>query len=104
MKLAVLTGEPSGDLIAEAAVRALRDRYPDLELLGVGGEGLARAGLESRFRLSEFAVNGVVEVLPHLPRLLLRIEQITRWLLREQPDMVLTVDAPDLTLRIARAL
>ncbi|MEC8038223.1 MAG: lipid-A-disaccharide synthase, partial [Pseudomonadota bacterium] len=52
MKLAVLTGEPSGDLIAEAAVRALRDRYPDLELLGVGGEGLARAGLESRFRLS----------------------------------------------------
>ncbi len=104
MKLAVLTGEPSGDLIAEAAVRALRERHPVLELLGVGGEGLARAGLESRFRLSEFAVNGVVEVLPHLPRLLLRIEQITRWLLREQPDMVLTVDAPDLTLRIARAL
>ena len=66
MKLAVLTGEPSGDLIAEAAVRALRERHPDLELLGVGGEGLARAGLESRFRLSEFAVNGVVEVLPHL--------------------------------------
>ena len=104
MKLAVLTGEPSGDLIAEAAVRALRDRYPDLELLGVGGEGLARAGLESRFPLREFAVNGVVEVLPHLPRLLLRIEQITRWLLREQPDVVLTVDSPDLTLRIARAL
>ena len=94
MKLAVLTGEPSGDLIAEAGVRALRQRHPDLELLGIGGEGLARAGLESRFPLREFAVNGVVEVLPHLPRLLLRIEQITRWLLREQPDMVLTVDRP----------
>ena len=104
MKLAVLTGEPSGDLIAEAGVRALRERHLDLELLGIGGEGLARAGMESRFPLREFAVNGVAEVLPHLPRLLLRIEQITRWLLRERPDMVLTVDSPDLTLRIARAL
>ena len=104
MKLAVLTGEPSGDLLAEAAVKALRGRHPELELIGLGGEGLARAGLRSRYPLAGFAVNGLVEALPHVPRLLMRIEQLTRWLLREQPDVVLTVDAPDLTLRIARAL
>ena len=104
MKVAVLTGEPSGDLLAEAALAQLRTLRPDIELLGIGGEGLARVGLKSRFALSEFAVNGITEVLPHLPRLLFRIEQITRWILRENPAVVLTVDAPDLTLRIAKQL
>ncbi|MGB1156005.1 MAG: lipid-A-disaccharide synthase [Alphaproteobacteria bacterium] len=104
MKLAVLTGEPSGDLLAGSVVRAVQEEVPDLRLIGVGGERLAASGLESRYPLKGFAVNGLVEVLPHLPRLLLRIEQLTRWLLVEQPDAVLTVDAPDLTLRIAKAL
>lgn len=104
MKLAVITGEPSGDLLAHSVLDAVQAQVPDLTLLGIGGEHLARNGLQSRFPLSEFSVNGIVEVLPHLPRLLLRIEQITRWLLAEQPDMILTVDAPDLTLRIAQTL
>ncbi len=104
MKMAVLTGEPSGDLLAHAVVRAVQEQQPDLELLGIGGERLESIGLKSRFPLRAFAVNGIAEVLPHLPRLLLRIEQITRWVLAENPDVVLTVDAPDLTLRIAKAL
>lgn len=104
MKIAVLTGEPSGDVLAEAALTSLRARLPGLELFGIGGEGLARLGLNSRFPLREFAVNGIAEVLPHVPRLLLRIEQITRWILRENPPLVLSVDSPDLTLRIARQL
>ena len=104
MKMAVLTGEPSGDMLAHAVVAAVQEQRPDLELLGIGGERLESIGLNSRFPLREFAVNGIAEVLPHLPRLLLRIEQITRWVLAENPEVVLTVDAPDLTLRIAKAL
>ena len=104
MKVAILTGEPSGDLLAYETIEALKAQVPDLELLGIGGERLASLGLKSRFPLSEFSLNGIAEVLPHLPRLLFRVEQITRWLLTEQPDVVLTVDAPDLTLRIARML
>ena len=104
MKIAILTGEPSGDLLAHDVVKVMRDQYPEAALIGIGGERLETLGLRSRFPLSEFSVNGIVEVLPHLPRLLFRIEQITRWLLKEQPDLVLTVDAPDLTLRIAKML
>ncbi|MAW53119.1 MAG: lipid-A-disaccharide synthase [Geminicoccus sp.] len=104
MKIAVLTGEPSGDLLAHSVIEAVQAQVSDLELIGIGGERLAERGLRSRFPLSEFSLNGIAEVLPHLPRLLLRIEQITRWLLSEQPDVVLSVDAPDLTLRIAKAL
>ena len=104
MKVAVLTGEPSGDLLAYETIEALKAQVPDLALLGIGGERLASLGLKSRFPLSEFSLNGIAEVLPHLPRLLFRVEQITRWLLAEQPDVVLTVDAPDLTLRIAKML
>jgi len=104
MKIAILTGEPSGDLLAHDVVKVMRDQYPKAALIGIGGERLETLGLRSRFPLSEFSVNGIVEVLPHLPRLLFRIEQITRWLLKEQPDLVLTVDAPDLTLRIAKML
>ena len=104
MKVAVLTGEPSGDLLAHDVVSAMLDQVPDATLIGIGGERLASLGLSSRFPLSEFSVNGIAEVLPHLPRLLFRMEQITRWILQERPDVVLTVDAPDLTLRIAKML
>lgn len=104
MKIAVLTGEPSGDLLAYDVVKAMLDHVPDAKLIGIGGERLAQLGLRTRFPLSEFSVNGIAEVLPHLPRLLFRMEQITRWMLKEQPDVVLTVDAPDLTLRIAKML
>ena len=104
MKIAVITGEPSGDLLAHAVISAVQTQVPEVELIGIGGENLARNGLNSRFSLQEFSLNGITEVLPHLPRLLFRIEQITRWLLAEKPDIVLTVDAPDLTLRIAQAL
>ena len=78
MKIAVLTGEPSGDLLAHSVIEAVQAQVSDLELIGIGGERLAERGLRSRFPLSEFSLNGIAEVLPHLPRLLLRIEQITR--------------------------
>ena len=76
MKVAVLTGEPSGDLLAHDVVSAMLDQVPDATLIGIGGERLASLGLNSRFPLSEFSVNGIAEVLPHLPRLLFRMEQI----------------------------
>lgn len=104
MKLAIIAGEESGDLLAADCVRALMAQGQQMELCGVGGSHLHAFGLETLFDQSEIALMGFGEVVTKVPRLLKLIKKTADYIVAQEPDMLLIVDAPDFTHRVAKRI
>ncbi len=93
MKIYVVAGEPSGDLLASGLMNALLRVRPDVEFRGIGGETMAALGLKSLFDISEISVMGFFEVLPRLPLIMKRIRQTVKDIEIFEPDVLVTVDS-----------
>lgn len=121
MKIYIIAGEPSGDLLAAGLMRAVRRIVSDVEFRGVGGEAMMAAsmdsscavsevgenaddlagegitgekkGFKSLFDITEISVMGIFEVLPRLPLLLRRISQTVKNIETYKPDVLVTVDS-----------
>ena len=104
MRIAVVAGEASGDLLGAGLIAQLRKHWPGAEFVGVGGEAMRTAGMETWFDASELAVMGLSEVLRHLPRLLRLRHELRRRLLDWQPDVFIGIDAPDFNLGVEKWL
>ena len=103
LKVGVIAGEVSGDLLGGDLIAALRASYPGrIELVGVGGEALERQGLTSLFDFSELSIMGISQVLKRLPSLLRRIRQTADALIAARPDVLVIIDSPDFTHRVAK--
>ena len=103
LKIGVIAGEVSGDLLGGDLIAALRAAYDgDVELIGVGGEALERQGLKSLFDFSELSIMGLSQVLKRLPLLLRRIRQTAQAMIAARPDVLLIIDSPDFTHRVAK--
>jgi lipid-A-disaccharide synthase len=104
LRVGLVAGESSGDLLGAGLITAVRQRVPDAVFEGVAGPEMIAAGCERWADSDELAVMGVVEPLKHLPRLLrLRRSLISRW--REAPpDVFVGIDAPDFNLGLEAAL
>lgn len=103
LRLFVIAGEPSGDLLGGALLAGLRELCaapPRLE--GVGGPAMAAEGLASRFPMQELSIMGLAEVLPRAPSLLRRIRETADAVVAAAPDALITIDSPDFCLRVAR--
>lgn len=98
IKVALVAGEVSGDILGGALMRELRGQHPDIEFIGVGGPQMQEQGLQSFFPMERLAVMGLVEVLGRLPELLKRRKQLLEYMLHEQPDVFIGIDAPDFNL------
>ena len=98
MKIGLVAGEASGDVLGAGLIRAVRARIPDAVFEGVAGPEMAAAGCEQWEPSESLAVMGIVEPLAHIPRLLrLRRGLAKRW--RESPpDVFIGIDAPDFNL------
>ncbi len=97
----LIAGEPSGDRLGAALMAGLKLLEPGVEFRGVGGEAMAAEGLTSLFPLSDLSVMGLAEVLPKLRHLFRRRDQCVAAVLDWQPDVLVTIDAPDFCLRVA---
>src|SRR5580692_1051517 len=98
----IITGEPSGDALGGALIAALRQRVGGgLRVAGIGGERMREQGVDSLAPLSEFAVNGIGEVLPRAPNILRRVKQTIAAIEQQKPDAVVTIDSSGFTWRIA---
>lgn len=105
VKIYLVAGEPSGDLLGSRLMRALKKTYGrNVVFMGVGGETMTREGLNSLFDIKELAVMGLVEVLPSIPRILRRIEQVGRDILIQNPDIVITIDSYSFSARVHKWL
>ncbi|MEM9060151.1 MAG: lipid-A-disaccharide synthase [Pseudomonadota bacterium] len=100
MNAYIIAGEPSGDRLGGALMRSLSQRA-DVRFQGVGGEEMIAAGLESLFGMSDLTVMGLGEVLPRLPLILRRMRETVADIEQARPDVLITIDAPDFSLRVA---
>ena len=104
MRIALIAGEASGDLLGGALVRALRMRLPGVDLYGVTGPRMREAGCESLASIDRLSVMGLVEVLPKLPDILRMRGELCRRFAADRPDCVIGIDAPDFNLALERRL
>ena len=101
----IVAGEPSGDALGARLMTALSARMRGaVRFAGVGGDRMKAAGLDSLFPLGDLAVMGLVEVVPHLPRLLRRLGETVAAAERLRPDVIVTIDAPSFSFRVGRRL
>lgn len=104
MKIGLVAGESSGDLLGAGLIRALRERVPDATFEGVAGPAMVAAGCEQWEPAESLAVMGLVEPLVHIPRLLrLRKSLFDRWQ-ASPPDVFVGIDAPDFNLGLEKKL
>ncbi|WP_237154681.1 lipid-A-disaccharide synthase [Oryzibacter oryziterrae] len=102
LRVFLVVGEESGDQLGVRLMTALRSRLGDaVEFAGVGGDRMAAEGLPSLFALHDIAVMGIGPVLRRLPTLLKRIRQTAEAAIAASPDVVVIIDSPDFTHRVA---
>ena len=89
-KIFIIAGEVSGDVLGAHIMREMQDA----EFVGIGGENMVAAGLESLFPMSDLSVMGVIEVIAHVKTLTKRIKQTVGAIIAMRPDIVLTIDSP----------
>ena len=105
MKIAVITGEESGDKLAASAIRELKLQYREnIYLFGIGGNALKNQGIDNLFDISEINVMGLIEVLPKVIKINKIINKTVDKIIEMNPDIIFTVDSPDFTLRVARRI
>ncbi|SFL52267.1 lipid-A-disaccharide synthase [Bradyrhizobium sp. NFR13] len=99
----LIATEESGDRLGSALMKVLRQRLgDDVRFEGVGGSSMAREGLQSLFPIEELSIIGLAAVLRKLPSILKLIKRATDDVLRAKPDVLVIIDSPDFTHRVAK--
>ncbi len=105
LTIMLIAGEPSGDQLGAQLMAGLKALAGDrVRIVGVGGSAMTEQGLSSLFPLDATAVMGLREVVPRIPTILRRVREAADFALKVRPDLVVMIDSPDFTHRIARRL
>jgi lipid-A-disaccharide synthase len=100
-KIFILTGEPSGDKLASTVISRLKLENPEIEYLSVGGTHLKNLGIKSIYNLKEITYLGFTSVLLNIFKINSKINKTVEEIIKFSPDILLSVDSPDFTLRVA---
>lgn len=105
LKVYLITGEPSGDLLGSRLMRALKKQTNgQVHFTGVGGETMQAEGLNSLFDIKDLAVMGIFEVLPGLPKILRHMNNVIADIKEKKPDIIVTIDSYSFCARIHKKL
>ena len=100
LRIGIVAGEVSGDILGSGLILALQKRFPNLQVEGIGGPLMIKAGCQSHYPMERLSVMGLIEVLGRLPELLKLRKKLTQYFIDNPPDLFIGVDAPDFTLNM----
>lgn len=103
-KIFFITGEKSGDLLGSKIIKAFKKNNDNYEFVGLGGELMLKEGFKSFFNIKELAVMGIFEVAKNLINILKRINETVNYIVKEKPDVVITIDSPDFSFRVIKKI
>jgi lipid-A-disaccharide synthase len=104
VRIAIVAGEASGDLLASHLICALKAKLPGAVFYGIGGPKMIGQGFDSWYVLEKLAVRGYIEVLKHYREISGIRSDLKRRLLADPPDIFIGVDAPDFNLALEKTL
>ncbi|WP_240656974.1 lipid-A-disaccharide synthase [Neptunomonas marina] len=104
LRIAMVAGEASGDILGADLITHLKQRYPDAEFFGIGGDLMISKGFRSIVPIERLSVMGLVEVLGRLWELLRLRRDLANDLIANPPDLFIGIDAPDFNLGLAERL
>lgn len=105
LKVYLIAGEPSGDLLGARLMRSLKKQMKDkVSFFGVGGEAMEAEGLHSLFDISDLSVMGIMEVIPSIPKILRHLDEIVADIQKIKPDIVMTIDSYSFSARVHQRL
>lgn len=104
LTIGIVAGEASGDALGADLIKKMNQKQPNIRWVGVGGDQMAQAGLQSLMDISRLSVMGLVEVIKHLPDLLRAKQEILTAFNEHDIDIFIGIDAPDFNLRLGKNL
>ena len=105
MKIALIAGESSGDKLGAALIDGLDAILEQpADFIGVAGPRMITRGMDSLFAMQELSVMGIVEILKQYPRLKRRLNETADYIIAQNPDVLITIDAPEFSLRLAKII
>ncbi len=100
-KIFILTGEPSGDKLASTVISKLQQKNSNIDYLSVGGTHLDKLGIKSIYDLKDITYIGFTSVIFNLFKIRNKIKETVDKIIEFNPHILLSVDSPDFTLRVA---
>lgn len=104
IRIAIVAGEPSGDVLGGQLITELRKRFPDIEVEGVVGPLMLEAGCTQLYGMEDLALMGFVEPLMNLRRLFKMRKWLSRYFIENPPDVFIGIDSPDFNLGLEKIL
>ena len=104
MRIAIIVGEVSGDILGSRLIQSLKKYYPDAIFEGIAGPEMQQAGCQSLYPMDRLSIMGYIEVLPRFLELYKLRKKLIRDWLNNPPDLFIGIDAPDFNLKIEKEL
>ena len=104
LKVFMVAGEASGDVLGASLMRGLKAQNPDVIFEGIGGDTMKAEGLMSLIPMKDICVMGIFEIALHLSRLLKIINGTVEEIEHRQPDVFISIDLPDFNFQVAKRL
>jgi len=104
MRIGIIAGEASGDILASGLIKAIQQHYPDVQFEGIAGPLMIQAGCQAIYPAEKLSVMGLVEVLAHYRELSSIRRELIHYFIANPPDVFIGIDAPDFNLDVEAAL
>jgi len=104
LRIGIVVGEASGDLLGAKLIQELKEKYTDIEVVGIGGKHLIENGCQSLFDMERLSVMGIFEIFARLFELLSIRKKLTNYFIENPPDVFIGIDAPEFNLTLEENL